>query len=70
MGRPRELTQDERADLIRRGYRPVEIWVPDGASEAYRQDAARQAQASVEADRRAGLTELVDPGAAEDWDKP
>lgn len=70
MGRPRELSQEERADLRRRGYRPVEIWVPDVTSEAYRNEAARQAQASVEADRRAGLKELVDPGATEDWDKP
>ncbi|MNE01564.1 hypothetical protein D3C80_940080 [compost metagenome] len=70
MGRPRELSQEERADLMRRGYRPVEIWVPDITSETYRNEAARQAQASVEADRQAGLTELVDPGATEDWDKP
>lgn len=70
MGRPRELSQEERDDLMRRGYRPVEIWVPDTTSNAYREDAARQAQASVEADRQAGLTELIDPGAAEDWDKP
>ena len=29
MGRPRELSQEERADLLRQGYRPIEIWVPD-----------------------------------------
>lgn len=70
MGRPRELSQEERDDLMRRGYRPVEIWVPDTTTKAYREDAARQAQASVEADRQADLTELIDPGAAEGWDKP
>ncbi len=29
MGRPRELTQEERAELIAAGYRPVEVWLPD-----------------------------------------
>jgi hypothetical protein len=70
MGRPRELTPVERAELLRQGYRPVEIWVPDVDSDAYRKEAARQASAAVEADRRAGLVELHDEHAAEDWDKP
>ena len=68
MGRPAELSPEERADLIRRGYRPVEIWVPDTDSEAYRKEAARQAQAAVEADKLAGVTELHDEPT--DWDKP
>ncbi|MCK8782187.1 antitoxin MazE family protein [Rhizobium sp. NTR19] len=70
MGRPRELTAQERADLIRQGYRPVEIWVPDLSNEAYRKEAARQVRAAVEADRQAGIEELVDENAAQDWDKP
>ena len=27
MGRPKELTEEQRADLLARGYRPKEIWV-------------------------------------------
>ena len=69
MGRPRELTAQERADLIRQGYRPVEIWVPDLSNEAYRKEATRQVRAAVEADRQAGVEELVDENAAQDWDK-
>lgn len=69
MGRPREISAEERAELIRQGYRPIEIWVPDTTSEAYRKEAARQARAAVEADRHAGIAELVDENAAEDWDK-
>lgn len=68
MGRPRELSQEERDALIRRGYRPVEIWVPDTSSQAYLQDAQRQAQASLDADKRAGIDELVDHAAYDDWD--
>jgi len=69
MGRPREISPEERAELIRQGYRPVEIWVPDTTSEAYQQEAARQARAAVEADRQAGILELVDEDAHRDWDK-
>lgn len=70
MGRPTEITPEERAALLRQGYKPIEIWVPDTGSEAYRAEAARQARASVEADRKAGIQELIDPAAHEDWDKP
>ena len=45
MGRPRELSPEERADLLRRGYRPVEVWVPDVDPENLRarlQEEARQ----------------------------
>lgn len=69
MGRPTELTPEERADLIRRGYRPVEIWVPDTSSKAYLDEAARQAMSAVEADRKAGMIEFVDEDIAEDWDR-
>lgn len=64
------MTPEERATLIRQGYKPIEIWVPDIESETYRREAARQAKAAVEADRRAGIVELVDPAAYEEWDKP
>ncbi|MCW4113671.1 antitoxin MazE family protein [Aurantimonas sp. MSK8Z-1] len=29
MGRPRELTQEQRDELLAKGYRPVEVWLPD-----------------------------------------
>ena len=41
MGRPREISAEERADLIRQGYRPIEIGVPDVTSEAYLREATR-----------------------------
>lgn len=66
----REISPEERAELIRRGYRPIEIWVPDSTNEAYLREAKRQARAAVEADREAGIEELIDPAAYEEWDKP
>ncbi|MBD0414681.1 antitoxin MazE-like protein [Oryzicola mucosus] len=68
MGRPREISQEERAELIRQGYRPIEIWVPDTTTDVYRREAARQARAAVEADREAGIIELIDDQAHQDWD--
>ncbi|MBA4798481.1 MAG: DUF3018 family protein [Rhizobiales bacterium] len=70
MGRPRELSPEEREDLLRRGYRPVEIWVPDISSEAYKAEAARQTKAAVEADRQAGIVELIGEDLTDDWEKP
>lgn len=70
MGRPRELSPEEREDLLRRGYRPIEIWVPDISSEAYKAEAARQTKAAVEADRQAGIVELIGEDLTDDWEKP
>lgn len=70
MGGPRKLSPEERADLLRRGYRPVEIWVPDISSEAYKAEAARQTKAAVEADRQAGIVELIGEDLTDDWEKP
>ncbi len=70
MGRPRELSPEEREDLLRRGYRPVEIWVPNISSEAYKAEAARQTKAAVEADRQAGIVELIGEDLTDDWEKP
>lgn len=64
------MTPEERASLLRQGYKPVEIWVPDIESAAYRKEAARQAKASTEADRQGGIAELTDTAAYDTWDKP
>ena len=50
MGRPRELSPEERADLLRRGYRPVEIWVPDLENETIRAQIAEEARRIAETD--------------------
>ena len=50
MGRPRELSPEERADLLRRGYRPVEIWVPDLDPEGLRVRLQEEAKRIAAAD--------------------
>ncbi len=70
MGRPKELSQEERAELIRRGYRPVEIWVPDLGNDALRLRLRREAQKIAEADMAEDLTDWEKAGSLKDWDRP
>jgi hypothetical protein len=51
MGRPRELTQEQRQELLAKGWRPVEVWVIDRHNEAYRAEIDRELDAIAEADR-------------------
>ena len=60
MGRPRELTEDERAELIAKGYRPIEIWVPDVKSAAYLAEADRQARSAAHADVEDRVMEWIE----------
>lgn len=54
MGRPRELTDAERAELIAKGYRPVEMWIPDLSRDEVRERLQRELKAIREADIRSG----------------
>ncbi len=60
---------DERAELLRQGYRPVEVWVPDFSKRQLPRRSGPQARSSVEADRREGLTDLLGEDAYEDGTK-
>ncbi|MEF2550901.1 antitoxin MazE-like protein [Aurantimonas sp. A2-1-M11] len=51
MGRPKEMTDAERAELRAKGYRQLEVWVIDRDSEAYRTEVRRELNAITEADR-------------------
>jgi hypothetical protein len=51
MGRPRELTETERAELIAKGYRPVEVWVPDLSDPVLLAQADAEAQRIAQADQ-------------------
>jgi hypothetical protein len=70
MGRPRELTPEERADLISRGYRPIEIWVPDLENETIRTQLRAEARRIADADRTEGIMDWLDAVGPVDWDKP
>lgn len=54
MGRPRELTDAERAELVARGYKPVEMWIPDLSRDEVRERLERELKAIREADIRTG----------------
>jgi hypothetical protein len=68
MGRPRELTEAERAELIAKGYKPVEMWVLDWDNPEVRERIKRECEAINESDRRSGELEYLDQLAADLWD--
>jgi len=70
MGRPTDLSQEERSDLMRRGYRPIEIWVPDLDSETLRTQLQQEAQRIAEADAKEGIMDWIEAIGPTDWDKP
>lgn len=51
MGRPKELTEEERADLLAKVWRSLEVGVIDRDNPAYRADVARQLDDITAADR-------------------
>jgi hypothetical protein len=71
MGRPRELSEEERQALFARGYRPVEMWIPDLSRAEVRERLERELKAIREADIRTGelhrLSETVED-LADDFD--
>ncbi|MDH4442183.1 MAG: DUF3018 family protein [Rhizobium sp.] len=70
MGRPRELSPEERADLLRRGYRPVEIWVPDLDNETMRAQLEEEARRIAEGEDQDDVTDWLQAVGPTDWDKP
>ncbi len=70
MGRPREISPEERADLIRRGYRPAEIWVPDLTSATFRRQVELEAQRIAEAHAQDDVTGWIEAVGPKEWDKP
>ncbi len=68
MGRPKELTEEDRAKLISEGYRPIEVWVRDIENEAYKAEAYRQSRNAASADVEDRVMEWVEAVSAEAWD--
>ncbi|MFN3635333.1 MAG: antitoxin MazE-like protein [Rhizobium rhizophilum] len=69
MGRPRELSQEERADLQRRGYRPIELWVPDLDNETMRAQLEEEARRIAEGEDQDDVTDWIQAVGPTDWDK-
>ena len=68
MGRPNELTHSQRAELIARGYRPVEVWVPDLSDASYLAEAGKQARSAASADVEDRVMEWIEAVSAKAWD--
>ena len=68
MGRPKELTEAQKADLLARGYRPYEVWLPDVNSEEFWRKMQKEGEAIRESDRRQGMDKVLDAFAEELWD--
>ena len=70
MGRPREVSEEERAELIRKGYRPIEVWVPVLDNETVREQLQEEARKIAEADKAEGVMDWLDAVGPTNWDKP
>ncbi len=68
MGRPRELTDEERQKLIADGYRPVEVWVLDMENPDVIERIRRECELIRESDRRNGELEYLDEVVSDLWD--
>lgn len=69
MGRLAKLTERERAALRARGYRAVEVWVPDDSRPAYRVEAARQSAEAARVDAEDDVMDWVESVSSKDWDR-
>lgn len=68
MGRPRELSEEEKEKLIAAGYRPVEVWVLDWDNPKVVEQIKRECEAIRESDRRNGELEYLDEVTSDLWD--
>jgi hypothetical protein len=68
MGRPRELTRDERAELLAKGFRPVEIWLPDLSNPQHREQAIAEAKRIAHADSEENIFDWLDLIQKDMWE--
>ena len=51
MGRPRELTEEQRRELLAQGWRPHEVWMPDWNNPLFKARIEKEARAISQSDR-------------------
>ena len=69
MGRPRELTEEERAEMLAKGFKPVEVWLPDVDSEAFWKRLEAEGKAIRESDRRTEMDKVLEAFLDDVWDE-
>jgi|LNFM01.1.fsa_nt_gb hypothetical protein len=65
MGRPKELTEAERAELRDEGLRPVEVWLPDIWSDDVWERAYKDCELIKSSEERADVNLWVEGAARE-----
>ena len=68
MGRPRELSDEEKKDLEAAGYRAVEVLMPDIWSERFWSQVYKDCELIRASDRRTGMDKTLDAFARDLWD--
>lgn len=68
MGRPRELTQEERQELLDKGYKPVEVWVPDLSDSAVYALAEAEAKRIALADQEEDTMDWIEAVQKDMWE--
>jgi hypothetical protein len=68
MGRPKELSEEERQELLARGLRPFEVWLPDVWSDEFWKQMQEDCRLIRDADRRENMDKVLDAFAKEVWD--
>lgn len=63
----RERVREYRQRMRERGYRPVQIWVPDVRTEQFAAEARRQAALVAQADRSGDDQDFIEAVSAP-WD--
>jgi hypothetical protein len=65
MGRPKELTDEERQELLARGLKPVEVWLPDIWSDEVWEQVYKDCELIRSSEERADVNLWVEEGARE-----
>ena len=68
MGRPREVTEEERAELINEGCRPVEVWVPDLTDASVLARATEEARRIPKADQEEDILDWIEAVQKDMWE--
>lgn len=68
MGRPKELTEAEKQELVKDGYHPHEIWAPDFSDPATRALAEAEAKRIAFADSEEDVLNWLEALQKDMWE--
>ena len=68
MGRPRELSEEERAEMLAKGFKPVEVWVPDLSDPAIYALAEAEAKRIAFADAEEDILDWIEAVQKDMWE--